>query len=155
MTEDEMDGITKSVDMSLSKLWQMVKDRESWRSAIHGLTNSWIRLSDWRTTCLVGFPGGMSGKQSACNADWPGLDPWVREVHLEERAWQLTTVFLPGEELGRLQSISLQRVGHDWSNLECTKGTLRKRLGTGYEISFEFSFKHWGPPYKCSSRNVI
>ena len=108
-----------------------------------------------KNNMLSWLPRWQSGKQSACNADWPGLDPWVREVHLEERAWQLTTVFLPGEELGRLQSISLQRVGHDWSNLECTKGTLRKRLGTGYEISFEFSFKHWGPPYKCSSRNVI
>ena len=41
-----MDGITDSMDMNLSKLREVVKDREDWRSAVHGITKSWIRLSD-------------------------------------------------------------------------------------------------------------
>ena len=41
-----LDGITDSVDMSLSKVQEMVKDREAWHAAVHGVTKSWTGLND-------------------------------------------------------------------------------------------------------------
>ena len=41
-----LDGVTVAMDMSLSKLQKMVKNREAWHATVHGVTNSWIRLSN-------------------------------------------------------------------------------------------------------------
>ena len=55
-----LDGITNSMDTSLSKLQEIVKDREAWRAAIHGVTKNQSQLSDWTTTetdSFITLPG--------------------------------------------------------------------------------------------------
>ena len=90
-----LDGITDSMDMSLSKFREMVKDRKSWHAAVHSIAKSQTQLSNWTTTKVR-----MSASQVA---QWrrthlPSrrhrFDPWVRKIPWR-RKWQLTPVFLP------------------------------------------------------------
>ena len=78
------DGITNSMDLSLRKLQDIVKDRETWGAAVHEVTKSQTWLSDWTTTNIrnhiKGFPSGSVVKKPHTNAGDTNL-PLILEDH--------------------------------------------------------------------------
>ena len=83
-----LESITDSMDMNLSKLWEIAEDRETWCAAGHGVTKSQTSLSNWTITMWAGEPWGHSGRRNLWSSSHQTATTPYNEAPRKFRMWK-------------------------------------------------------------------